>query len=400
MNKIEMLKQHVINNIDLDRNIDNQELLEIIDKAIWENDDYKYVSIKDKLMIRKEMFDSIRGFDVLQEIIEDSEITEIMVNGKDNVFVEKNGKISKSDIRFDSEEKLQDIIQQMVSDVNRRVNEASPIVDTRLLDGSRVNIVLKPIAIDGPVITIRKFPKERLTMDKLIETGAITKEAAEELRQMVCSGFNIFISGGTSSGKTTFLNALSDYIPKSERIITIEDSAELQICGVDNLVRLEVRQANSEGTNEVTIRDLIKASLRMRPDRIVVGEVRGEEALYMLQAMNTGHDGSLSTGHANSTKDVLTRLETMVLMGVDMPISAVKGQIAAGIDVIVHLGKVKNKGRKVLEVTEVVDYFNGEIRLNPLYKYDYSLERLEKTGNTLINTEKLVNYKEDRENDI
>ncbi len=289
MNKIEMMKKQVIEHIDLGKDINDSELFEIIDNSILGDRDYVYLSIADKLRIRKEIFDSIRGLDILQDIVDDESITEIMVNGRDNIFVECNGNIKKLDISFASDEKLNDIIQQMVSKVNRRVNEATPIVDTRLLDGSRVNIVLNPIAIDGPVITIRKFPQHRMNMDRLIDIGAVTGQAADFLRTLVISGYNIFISGGTGSGKTTFLNALSDYIPKNERIVTIEDSAELQIKGVDNLVRLEVRQANTEGDNEVTIRDLIRASLRMRPDRIIVGEVRGEETLDMLQAMNTGH---------------------------------------------------------------------------------------------------------------
>lgn len=390
MNKIEMMKKQVIEHIDLGKDINDSELFEIIDNSILGDRDYVYLSIADKLRIRKEIFDSIRGLDILQDIVDDESITEIMVNGRDNIFVECNGNIKKLDISFASDEKLNDIIQQMVSKVNRRVNEATPIVDTRLLDGSRVNIVLNPIAIDGPVITIRKFPQHRMNMDRLIDIGAVTGQAADFLRTLVISGYNIFISGGTGSGKTTFLNALSDYIPKNERIVTIEDSAELQIKGVDNLVRLEVRQANTEGDNEVTIRDLIRASLRMRPDRIIVGEVRGEETLDMLQAMNTGHDGSLSTGHANSPRDVLARLETMVLMGVDMPLSAIKGQIAAGIDIIVHLGRMRNKTRKVLEITEVIDYVDGEIRLNPLFKYDYGQDMLIRCKSELVNTDKLI----------
>lgn len=390
MNKIEMMKKQVIEHIDLGKDINDSELFEIIDNSILGDRDYVYLSIADKLRIRKEIFDSIRGLDILQDIVDDESITEIMVNGRDNIFVECNGNIKKLNISFASDEKLNDIIQQMVSKVNRRVNEATPIVDTRLLDGSRVNIVLNPIAIDGPVITIRKFPQHRMNMDRLIDIGAVTGQAADFLRTLVISGYNIFISGGTGSGKTTFLNALSDYIPKNERIVTIEDSAELQIKGVDNLVRLEVRQANTEGDNEVTIRDLIRASLRMRPDRIIVGEVRGAETLDMLQAMNTGHDGSLSTGHANSPRDVLARLETMVLMGVDMPLSAIKGQIAAGIDIIVHLGRMRNKTRKVLEITEVIDYVDGEIRLNPLFKYDYGQDMLIRCKSELVNTDKLI----------
>lgn len=324
-----------------------------------------------------------------------------MINGPDSIFIEKKGRIEKVLTKFESQERLADIIQKIVSNVNRRVNESSPIVDSRLKDGSRVNVVLPPIALNGPVVTIRKFPDKRLTMESLIELGAITEDVAEFLRILVISGYNIFISGGTGSGKTTFLNALSNFIPKTERIITIEDSAELQLQDIDNLVRLEARQANAEGENGVSIRDLIKSSLRMRPDRIVVGEVRGEEALDMLQAMNTGHDGSLSTGHANNPIDMLNRLETMVLMGVDMPISAIRGQIAAGIDIIVHLGRLRDQSRKVLEVVEVLEYNNNVIGTNLLYKFkenklsDSLINNsvngvLVWTGNGLNNTQKML----------
>lgn len=393
MSKIDEMKDKIISSIDVEREASDDEIKDIIDEIILKDHEIRKLSIGEKLRLKKEIFHSIRGMDVLQELLENEDITEIMVNGKDAVFYEVNGDIFKSELSFKSEEKLQDIIQQIVSKVNRRVNEATPIVDTRLQDGSRVNVVLNPIAINGPIITIRKFPKERLSMDKLIEIGAITIDAAKELETLVKAGYNIFISGGTGSGKTTFLNALSDYIPKNERIITIEDSAELQITGVDNLVRLEMRQANSEGENEITIRDLIKSSLRMRPDRIVVGEVRGAETLDMLQAMNTGHDGSLSTGHANSPKDMLSRLETMVLMGIDMPLPAIKGQIAAGVDIIVHLGRLRNRTRKVLEITEVLDYEDGEIKLNPLYTFDFSKMVLMKTNNKLVNLNKMMFYK-------
>lgn len=319
-----------------------------------------------------------------------------MINGPDNIFIEKDGKISRYHGSFSSVDRMVDIIRQIVSKVNRRVNESSPIVDTRLLDGSRVNVVLSPVALDGPAVTIRKFPKEVIDMDKLIELKSLDTDVAGWLRRLVVSGYNIFISGGTGSGKTTFLNALSGFIPKDERIITIEDSAELQIKGIDNIVRLEVRQENDEGENGVAIRDLIRAALRMRPDRIIVGEVRGGEALDMLQAMNTGHDGSLSTGHANSPADMLTRLETMVLMGVDMPVSAIRGQIAAGIDIIIHLGRMRDKSRRVLEIAEVAGYKGGEIVINTLYKFCEKGEKngriegsLERSGNEMQNIEKL-----------
>ena len=392
MSKIDVMKEKAISSIDVEHEANDEEIKSIIDEIILKDEEIRKLSVNEKILLKKEIFHSVRGMDVLQELIDNQDITEIMVNGKDAVFYELNGSIYKSEISFKSEEKLQDIIQQIVSRVNRRVNEATPIVDTRLKDGSRVNVVLNPIAINGPIITIRKFPRERLSMDKLISKGAISEEAAKELEVLVKAGYNIFISGGTGSGKTTFLNALSDYIPKNERIITIEDSAELQISGVENLVRLEMRQANTEGENEITIRDLIRASLRMRPDRIVVGEVRGAETLDMLQAMNTGHDGSLSTGHANSPKDMLSRLETMVLMGIDMPLPAIKGQIAAGVDIIVHLGRLRNRTRKVLEITEVLDYQDGEIKLNQLYKYDFEEMVLKKTENKLINRTKMVFY--------
>ena len=335
---------------------------------------------------------------MLQNIIDDDDVTEIMINGTDRIFIERNGRIFRYDEVFSSKERLDDLIQQMVSKVNRRVNEASPIADSRLSDGSRVNVVLEPVALDGPAVTIRKFPKETINMDKLIEFDSLTEEVAEFLSMLVVSGYNIFISGGTGSGKTTFLNALSGYIPKDERIITIEDSAELQIKGIGNLVRLEARQENSEGGNGVDIRQLIRAALRMRPDRIIVGEVRGGEALDMLQAMNTGHDGSLSTGHANSPRDMLIRLETMVLMGVDMPLPAIRGQISAGIDVIIHLGRLRDRSRRVLEIVEVLGIKNNEIETNTLYKFFEIGENngriageLKRSENKMQNIQKLRN---------
>ena len=376
--------------------IKDDELYRIIDDVILEKCRYK--SVKERVMLRKKLFDSIRGLDVLQNIIDDDDVTEIMINGTDRIFIERNGKIFRYDEVFSSKERLDDLIQQMVSKVNRRVNEASPIADSRLSDGSRVNVVLEPVALDGPAVTIRKFPKETINMDKLIEFDSLTEEVAEFLSMLVVSGYNIFISGGTGSGKTTFLNALSGYIPKDERIITIEDSAELQIKGIGNLVRLEARQENSEGGNGVDIRQLIRAALRMRPDRIIVGEVRGGEALDMLQAMNTGHDGSLSTGHANSPRDMLIRLETMVLMGVDMPLPAIRGQISAGIDVIIHLGRLRDRSRRVLEIVEVLGIKNNEIETNTLYKFFEIGENngriageLKRSENKMQNIQKLRN---------
>ena len=327
------------------------------------------MSVEEKKMYRVELFNAIKKLDILQELVDNDEITEIMVNGPDNIFVEKSGKIIKVDKRFTDRSRLEDVIQNIVSKANRIVNASTPITDTRLMDGSRVNIVLNPIALDGPVITIRKFPKDPVTINQLIKWESISEEAAEFLRKLVLAGYNIFISGGTGSGKTTFLNVLSNYIPKDERVITIEDSAELQIRGVDNLVRLETRNSNIEGEGEITMRDLIKSSLRMRPDRIIVGEVRGAEALDMIQAMNTGHDGSISTGHANSPEDMVSRLETMVLMGMDIPLLAIRQQIASAIEIIVHIGRVPGGKRRVLELAEITGMEQGEIKLHTLYRY-------------------------------
>ena len=363
------IRHNVYQNLDIARNITDDELYSVIDSCIYDASRQKIISIRQKEELRNRIYNSIKKLDILQELLENPDITEIMVNGKDNIFYEKSGYIEKWNKHFDSEQKLADIAQRIASMSNRMVYEACPIVDTRLEDGSRVNIVLPPVAMDGPVITIRKFYDKPLTIDRLIELGSITEEAAHFLEKLVKSRYNIFISGGTGSGKTTFLNVLSDYIPDDERVITIEDSAELQLHNIKNLVRLEARMANSEGNNAVAIRDLIKSSLRMRPDRIVVGEVRGAEALDMLQAMNTGHDGSLSTGHSNSPKDMLTRLETMVLMGMNMPVDAIRTQIASAIDIIVHLARQRDKSRKVVQIAEVGDYKNGEIELTPLFRF-------------------------------
>lgn len=363
------IRHNVYQNLDIARNITDDELYSVIDSCIYDASRQKIISIRQKEELRNRIYNSIKKLDILQELLENPDITEIMVNGKDNIFYEKSGYIEKWNKHFDSEQKLADIAQRIAAMSNRMVNEACPIIDTRLEDGSRVNIVLPPVAMDGPVITIRKFYDKPLTIDRLIELESITEEAAHFLEKLVKSRYNIFISGGTGSGKTTFLNVLSDYIPDDERVITIEDSAELQLHNIKNLVRLEARMANSEGNNAVAIRDLIKSSLRMRPDRIVVGEVRGAEALDMLQAMNTGHDGSLSTGHSNSPKDMLTRLETMVLMGMNMPIDAIRTQIASAIDIIVHLARQRDKSRKVVQIAEVGDYKNGEIELTPLFRF-------------------------------
>lgn len=370
-------------------------LYEIIDEVICTFSKEKYLSLADKVFGRKNAYASIRGYDVLQELIEDESITEIMVNGPDNIFYEKDGRITKFEYGFDSVDKLDNVVQKIAAGCNRVINEASPIADARLRDGSRVNLVIPPVALCGPVITIRKFRQDVMTMDTLIEAGAISVEAAKFLENLVKAKYSIVLSGSTGSGKTTFLNALSGYIPTDERVITIEDSAELQLGRIENLVGLEVRNANVEGRNEVTIRDLIKASLRMRPDRIIVGEVRDAACIDMLQALNTGHSG-MSTGHANSTADMLSRMETMSLLGADIPLQAVRRQIASAIDIIIQLGRFRDKSRRVVEITEVEKYEDGEIILNPLYRFVEEGERegkivgrLMPTGNTLKNTEKL-----------
>jgi pilus assembly protein CpaF len=391
------LQEIVISKIDLSRELQDDEILEVIDDTLIASSKISYISMQEKRRLRKEIFNSIRRLDILQELVEDSSITEIMINGSKHIFIEQNGTLRPWGKSFESDKKLEDVVQQIVAKSNRIINESSPIVDARLSDGSRVNIVLPPVAMEGPIVTIRKFPDNPITMEKLIHMNAISEEVATFLEKLVIAGYNIFISGGTGSGKTTFLNILSNYIPREERVITIEDSAELQIKNVPNLVKLEVRNANVEGKNEVSIRDLIKSSLRMRPDRIIVGEVRDAAAIDMLQAMNSGHDGSLSTGHANSTVDMLNRLETLVLMGADIPLMAVRKQIASAIDIIVHLGRLRDKSRRVLEVAEVLDCIDGEIEVNKLYVFKELGEEdngrvmgeLKKTNNELINLAKL-----------
>lgn len=370
MIEAEQLHARILDELDLSKEVEDEELTRIIYRVLGEAESREYLPLNVKTALGRELFNAFRKLDLLEEFLEDDEITEVMINGTQNIFYEKKGRIFQSDKRFLSKEKLEDVIQQIVAGANRLVNEASPIVDARLADGSRVNVVLAPIALNGPIVTIRKFPTESITMKQLIAWNSISEEVAEFLALLVESGYNIFISGGTGSGKTTFLNALSQYIPKDERIITIEDNAELRILDVPNLVSLEARNANVEGTGEVTIRQLIKSALRMRPDRIIVGEVRSAEAIDMLQALNTGHDGSLSTGHANSPEDMLSRLETMVLMGMELPLTAIRRQIASGIDVIVHLGRLRDKSRKLLEVSEVMDYREGEIHLQTVYRYE------------------------------
>lgn len=392
-NYIKAVHEYIIENLPLSKLSDEelQTQIESITDYYFSN---QFIKMEDKVSIVDQVYSSIRGFGILDSIMKDETITEVMVNGPNDIFIEKNGRLQKLNDHFQSERKLEDIIQRIVSMAGREVNQANPIVDTRLPDGSRVNVVLPPISLVGAVVTIRKFSKEPMTISRLIKYGSITKEIAKKLELLVKSKYNIFISGGTGSGKTTFLNALSNYIPKEERIITIEDSAELQIEGIDNLVSLETRNANATGAGRITIKDLIKSSLRMRPERIIVGEVRGEEALDMLQAMNTGHDGSLSTGHANSVKDMLSRLETMVLQGSEaLPLIAIRQQIASAIDIIIHLSRLRDHSRKTMEICEVVGIKDGEIQLNPLYVFqENENSTLEKVSGQLVRTEnKMIN---------
>ena len=385
----ETIREKVISTIDMTREPQEKELHEIIDRIMEEELKEKYLTIKERIKIHKEVFNSIKGLGILEDLLEMDEVTEIMINGRNHIFIEKAGRIIPYDDSIESEERLQDIIQQIVAKTNRRVNESNPIVDTRLEDGSRVNVVLPPVALDGAVITIRKFAKEKITINQLIKWGTLTREVSDLLEKLVVAGYNIFVSGGTGSGKTTFLNVLSNFIPNDQRVVTIEDSAGLQLKSVDNIVRLEARQANSQGENEITIRDLIKTSLRMRPDRIIVGEVRGAEALDMVQSLNTGHDGSMSTGHGNSPKDMLARLETMVLMGADIPLNAIRSQLAAGIDIMVHLARMPDKTRKVIEINEIQEFKDNQIILNKLYCMENG--KLKKVG-TLKNIFKLQSY--------
>lgn len=367
---VEEIKRYISENLPLSK-MEDEELEERIDQIVNERIGTMYCSIEQRISMVQQIYSSIRGFGLLDTIMKDDTITEVMINGHKDIFIEQSGRLFKLDKQFENQRRLEDIIQRIVGLAGREVNQANPICDTRLPDGSRVNVVLPPIALCGPTITIRKFSKDPMTIEKLIKYGSITQEIADKLECLVKAKYNIFVCGGTGSGKTTFLNALSNYIPKDERVITIEDSAELQIKGVDNLVSLETRNANASGAGEITIRDLIKSSLRMRPERIVVGEVRGGEALDMLQAMNTGHDGSLSTGHANSTVDMLSRLETMVLQGAaGLPLEAIRQQIASAVDVIIHLSRLRDRSRKTMEITEVVGYENGKIILNPLYVFE------------------------------
>lgn len=390
-------REYISKYFDLSR-LKDDELYTKIEKLVGEQLGSLYIPIHERVNLADELYSSIRGLGLLDMIIKDDDITEVMINGTDEIFIEKNGKIKRLNQSFENQRKLEDIIQRIVGRAGREVNQSNPIVDTRLPDGSRVSVVLPPIALKGPTLTIRKFSKTPMTVEQLIKYKSIAPKIAKVLETLVKAKYNIFISGGTGSGKTTFLNALSNYIPKNERVITIEDSAELQIVGIENLVKMETRNSNSTGKGMITIRDLIRTSLRMRPERIIVGEVRGAEALDMLQAMNTGHDGSLSTGHANSTKDMLSRLETMVLMGAEgLPLEAIRQQISSAVDIIIHLSRLRDHSRKTMEISEVMGIKDGEIELNPLYVFEESEEstmdnvigELKRTKNPLKNTYKL-----------
>ena len=363
------LRDKVLDRIDYGREMTDEEVKDTIDEVMLQEEGLQFCTISTRQKIRKELFDSMRRLDILQLFVEDPSVSEIMINGSNHLFVEREGRLEELDMQFESEEKLKNVIQQIVAGCNRTVNEASPIVDARLSNGARVNVVMSPVALDGPAVTIRRFPEKPITAEELIRREAISEEAAVFLRKLVQAKYNIFISGGTGSGKTTLLNVLSGYIPTDERVITIEDNAELQLQGIRNLVRLEVRNGNAEGCQEITVRDLIRTSLRMRPDRIIVGEVRGPEAIDMVQAMNTGHEGSMSTGHANSAADILSRLENMILMGMELPLDAIRQQLASGIDIIVQLGRLRDKTRKVLEIMELAGYEKGEYILQPLYTF-------------------------------
>lgn len=380
----ESIRKQVLERMDFTKELSDVELQELIAREMSHQKDVKQLTIQQRIFVEQRVFNSLRKLDVLQELLEDDEITEILVNGPNRIFYEKNGQFQEHPYHFASEEKLQDVIQQIVGRHNRVINLTSPIVDTRLEDGSRVNIVLMPIAIDGSAISIRKFGRTPMNMQALIDLETLNEELSEFLKQVVVARYNIFISGGTSSGKTTFLNALSAFIPTNERVITIEDSAELQLQQTPNLVRLETRNSNQEGVKAITARELIHTALRMRPDRIIVGECRGEETLDMLQAMNTGHDGSLSTGHGNSIKDMLGRLEMMVLMGTELPLRAIRQQIAMGIDIMIHLERGRDHKRRVVEVSELLGLHEGEFQLHSLYRYqDGSLKKVGDLKETL-----------------
>lgn len=390
------LRAEIRSGLDVTSSMQDHQLMDYIERRVLDEERFSGLTASEKRKWVRRLYDSFRGLDILQPLVDDVSISEIMINGHEDIFVEQDGQVKRLPVRFESKERLEDIIQTIVAGVNRVVNESSPIVDARLRNGSRVNIVLPPVALKGPTMTIRKFPERPMSMDDLVAKGSLDGEVADWLKCLVQSKYNMFISGGTGSGKTTFLNALSQYIPPDERVITIEDSAELQIVTVPNLVSLETRNVNTEGKGEITVRDLIRSSLRMRPNRIIVGEVRGSEALDMLQAMNTGHDGSLSTGHANSTADMISRLETMVLSGAELPITVVRQQIASAIDVFIHLSRLRDRSRRVTEISEVIGMKDGEVALNPLYVFREKEESggkivgcLEPAGNRLMRLDKL-----------
>ena len=390
--RAELIYGQVLQRMDMTRETGDEELQELIRMTLEEASEKEYLPLNEKIGLSRELFHAFRKLDILQELLEDPKITEIMVNGTDHIFYEKGGRLFRSERKFMSEERLVDVIQQIVGEANRYVSEASPIVDARLKDGSRVNVVMKPVAVNGPILTIRTFPEEPLTMKKLIDCGSMTEEAAQFIRKLVIAKYNIFVSGGTGAGKTTFLNAMSDFIPKDERIITIEDNAEMQIRGVTNLVKLEARGANPEGEGAVTIRDLIRSALRMRPDRIIVGEVRGDETVDMISsAMLNGDSGSMSTGHANNPTDMLHRLETMMLMGIDLPLTAVQRQIASALDIIIHLGRLRDKSRKVLQITEIGRYESGKIHTKTLYEFREEGMEHGKIKGTLMKVDELSN---------
>ncbi|MCI8926955.1 MAG: CpaF family protein [Lachnospiraceae bacterium] len=363
------LQEIIIGRLDLSREMTEEEIRELIDEQIRQESKKRNLEVMAREQLRREIFHSIRQLGILQELIENPEITEIMVNGTEGIFIEKGGRLKRLEICFDSKEKLRQVIWQITAGCNRVVNEASPIVDARLPDGARVNVVLDPVAINGPILTIRRFPPKPITMEQLLAMGALTGECRDQLKELVKAGCNILVSGGTGSGKTTFLNVLSGFIPQTERVITIEDSAELQIRNIPNLVSLETRNANVEGCKEITIRDLIKASLRMRPDRIIVGEVRGKEAVDMLQSVNVGHS-AMTTVHANSVRDVVSRLETMVLMGMDMPLSAIRKQVASGFGLMIHLGRLKDGSRRILEIAQPIGFAEGEVLMRTIYRFE------------------------------
>lgn len=385
------IKRELLSDMDFTREMSDEEIQDAIADRLRAREFAGRLNVYERARMGKELFFTIRGLDVLQELIEDEQVTEIMINGMEGIFVERAGRLFAWPCGFESGEKLQDVIQQIVAGCNRVVNETSPIVDARLENGSRGNVVLGPIALNGPVVTIRRFPEQPIGMRELLAIGSISEEACSFLEKLVKARYNIFISGGTGSGKTTFLNALAGFIPADERLITIEDSAELQIRGIPNLVRMETRNANVEGCQPITIRDLIKTSLRMRPDRIIVGEVRGGEAVDLIaSALNCGHDGSMSTGHANSAQDMLMRLETMMLMGMEIPLPAIRRQIASGVDIIVHLGRLRDKTRKVLQIAEVTGIEDGEIQLSSLFSFEEEGETSGRVRGRLIRKEKLL----------